>query len=183
MRIFNVKLNTSEHVLNFGQVGVLTVDEELRDLVLRDLSRDNQLLTILVPRRSHVLFPAPKLDSNTGLFNTSKPLLINQLSEASFESEHLLACAAQQKLNGVKDVWFARSIETGNGVELGVETWYHGAVHVSFEPLKDDFLNVHFSRKAIYIWIYNIDFKFIMNREFALAYFSRFYVIDWVFYL
>ncbi len=86
---------------------------------------------------------ASELNGDTGLFDACESLLVNELSEASFEPEHFLAGAAKEELNGVKDVAFAWAIEASDGIELGVKAWDDGPVHIGFEAFEDDLFDVH----------------------------------------
>jgi hypothetical protein len=71
------------------------------------LSCYDELFAVLVSGWSHVFLLASELNGDTGLFDACESLLVNELSEASFEPEHFLAGAAKEELNGVKDVAFA----------------------------------------------------------------------------
>ena len=121
----------------------MTIYKKLCNLVFRDLSRDNQLFTVLVSSWSHVLFFAPELDSDTGFLDTSKSFFVDEFSETGFESKHFFTGAAEKELNGVKDVTFTGTVESSDGIELWIKATDDCAVHVSFESFKDDLFDVH----------------------------------------
>ena len=46
-------------------------------------------------------------------------------------------------MNSIKDVTFARAIETGDGIELRVEAGDDSPVYVGLESFQDDLVDVH----------------------------------------
>lgn len=112
------------------------------------MSCHDEFFTVLVPSWSHVLLLAPELNCHTGLLNARKAFLVNEFSETSFESEHFFTGATKKELNGIKDVGFARTIESGDGIKLRIKTIDDGTVHVGFEAFEDDLFDVHCGKKS-----------------------------------
>jgi hypothetical protein len=55
-------------------------------------------------------------------------------------------CEAQKETNGVQNVRLPGPIESGDGIELGIKITDHRPLLVGFEPLQDDFFDVHFPK-------------------------------------
>jgi hypothetical protein len=64
-------------------------------------------------------------------------------------------------LNSVKDVRFARTIESSDSIELRIEAIDDGTVHVSFEAFKDDLFDVHWEKRVNQMF----DLKIIIKRD------------------
>lgn len=98
------------------------------------LASNGNFRAILVPKRAPAAIRIIKNYRNSSLCNSSLTLLVHQLLQ--IRSPNLLQiCDAQNKTNRVEDVWLARSVQTRNCVEVGVETWYHCSSCVGFKPL------------------------------------------------
>ncbi len=141
--ILDIHIHTSKECLYFWKIWRKPIHEYFWDFVLSDLTGDYQLITVLVTWGAMIFIGTFKSDGYWGFLNSCESFFVDELTESTLKSKHLFAGWTEEKLNSIEDVALARTIETSDGVKVGVEIGYHGPVHVGFETLQDNLVDVH----------------------------------------
>lgn len=165
--IVDIQLHRMEQVGHLPRRTVPSINEIFTLAPDENLPRDIDLLALLVPHRTIGLVFIVKNDCDRGLVDARLALFVDELGEvAGANLGEVLD--AEHEADGVENVWFAGAVEACDGVEVRVEsvavwgkgwlemtcitTWLlgrknspgdHRSVSIGFEPVHDDFFNVH----------------------------------------
>jgi hypothetical protein len=119
--IFDVELHAPEQIPYLRQVGRDAVYEKFCYFVFGYLARNYELLAVFVAGGTHLFLHASEFYGDGGLLDACKAFLVDELSQSCLQTQHLFAGGSEEKLDGVEDVALAGTVETSDGVELGIE--------------------------------------------------------------
>ena len=76
---------------------------------------------MLIPHRTERLVPIVEYNGNTGLVDTRLSLFVDQLGQVPGTNLGEIG-NSEDEADGVENVGFARTIEAGDGIEVGIES-------------------------------------------------------------
>ena len=121
MRVVDVELDGMEEVGHLPCRGIPAVDEVLAPSAEEDLTGDGHLGTLLVSDGTGGLVLVVEDDGDAGLVDAGLALLVHELREVAGTDLGQVG-NAKDEADGIENVGLSRSVETGDGIEVGVES-------------------------------------------------------------
>lgn len=142
MRVVHIQLNGVKQVLDPGRLGNMAIDEVFVPSSNYHLTRDSDLLAVLVSDRTRLPVTVVERDRYSGLRDSSLALFVDELLEIT-RADLRKVRDAQHETDGVQDIRLSRSIQTSYRVEIRVEAGHYDALGVGLEAVDGDLFDVH----------------------------------------
>ena len=146
--IYKYRCNITQHTLHDKKVWIVHIElhrvEEIGHLPRGRVPSINQIFALppnehltrhidlpilLIPHRTERFILVVEHDGNTGLVDTRLSLFVDQLGQIPGTNLGEIG-NSEDEADGVENVGFAGTIETGDGIEVGIESGERGCVCV-----------------------------------------------------